>query len=683
MIRKGPAVRLGLSYARCERLQRLVHRSASEPREIERDVVPSQPAKLGDELVATCDCGGDVLGGHFDACELTVVAKSAGEEVQVLEQAFSRVDAAEAFIGEFETVLYAAGEAGGGGFGCGGKIAFCGQFADLRFRETGVLERGRDVEFCKRPHPGSVVRGVVCVVSTENVLDTRFRCDLGNQSEHLLLAMVAPVGRVARDGVVGEDRHGLCDVRRTDVSCEVVGVTGFVVCEEFTVDGHRKYVIRAQRLDRQREQEAAVDPSGKRDRDFPEIRELSLACVEFVSRGHVIIVVPLFLGINRGLRWRGCAGTMFRMTKRKRTRTDRFASRRRGLLRFIDKLGLGAAVVSRPEDVSYLTGFEGDDAELFLTDGVATMVVGALYAEEAQDVASKTLDVLPGSMVGHLPDLLRGHRIRKLAAQSDYLTHQKWGTLDTAVGGRTLVEIVGLVDELRLTKDAQELAIIREAIKAAETAFRDLTGRGRRAFVGRTEHEVATELDHRMRQAGASGPSFETIVAAGPASSQPHYRPGSRVISKDDAVLIDWGALVKGYCSDLTRVVFTGKIPPIFADIYPIVARAQQAAMRAVRPGVTAGTVDAAARDVIVQADRGEQFIHTTGHGLGRQVHEMPPIAARNRWRLRKGTVFTVEPGIYVPGVGGVRIEDDVVVTGDGRRKLSTLPVAIETMVLR
>jgi Xaa-Pro aminopeptidase len=371
------------------------------------------------------------------------------------------------------------------------------------------------------------------------------------------------------------------------------------------------------------------------------------------------------------------------MVKKTRTRTDRFASRRRGLLRFLDKLGVGAAVVSRPEDVSYLTGFEGGDAELFLGDGIAAMTVGALYAEEAQDVASRTLDVLPGSIVAHLPNLLRGRGVRKLAAQSDYLTRQKWGMLDAAVGGRSLVEVVGLVDELRLTKDAQELAIIREAIQAAETAFRELTARGRRAFVGRTEHEVATELDHRMRQAGASGPSFETIVAAGPASSQPHYRPGSRVIATDDAVLIDWGALVKGYCSDLTRVVFTGKIPQIFADIYPIVARAQQAAMRAIRPGVSAGTVDAAARDVIVQADRGEQFIHTTGHGLGRQVHEMPPIATRNRWRLRKGTVFTVEPGIYVPGVGGVRIEDDVVVTGNGRRKLSTLPVAIETMVLR
>jgi Xaa-Pro aminopeptidase len=667
-----------------DRLQRFVHRPASEPRQIQRYIVPSQSAQFGDQLVAASERDIGLLGSDLDACELSVVAETAGKESQVLEEAFTGVDASQTIIGELQTVLHAAGEAGGGGFGCSGEPAIRGQFANLRFGQSRILEGGRDVEFHERSHTGAIVGGVICVITAQDVGDAYVGGGCSDQPEDLLLAVVAAVGGVARDGGVSEDRDRLYHMRRADVSSDIVGVSGFSICEEFAVDGDREHAIGSEGLDREREQEAAIDASRKCDRNLAQIGQLGFARGEFVLDVHVVIVGVLIQDINRRLRWWTRGGTMTPMATRKpRTRIDRFAQRRRGLLRFLGKQGLGAAVVSRPEDVSYLTGFEGGDASVFLAEGVAVLVVGALYLEEAQAMGGASLEVRAGSMGKQLPDLLRGRRIRRLAAQSDVLTHQQWGALDAAVGGRTLVELVGLVDELRLTKDAQELAIMRQAIKAAETAFRELTARGRCAFVGRTEHEIATELDHRMRQAGAAGPSFETIVAAGPGTSQPHYRPGSRVIERGDPVLIDWGALVKGYCSDLTRVVFTGKIPPIFATIYPIVARAQQEAMRAIKPGVSAGRIDAAARDVIVQAGYGEQFIHTTGHGLGRQVHEMPPIARANTWRLRVGTVFTVEPGIYIPGVGGVRIEDDMVVTGSGRRKLSTLPVAIETMVLR
>ncbi len=359
-----------------------------------------------------------------------------------------------------------------------------------------------------------------------------------------------------------------------------------------------------------------------------------------------------------------------------------YAARRRALLRWLAKQTLPAAIISRPADVSYLTGFAGEHAQLVLADGVAGLLVGALYLEQARSECVD-LDVRGGTMATALPAWLKGKRIRRLAGQSDYLTADQWQAMDAAAGSRTLMAMPGMVDSLRLKKDDGELRRIKRAVTVAETAFTELMAQGRKAFVGRTEGQVAAELDYRMRSLGASAPAFETIVAGGAGSSQPHYQTGDRKIRRGEPVLIDWGALVKGYCSDLTRVVFTGRIPPIIAKIYDIVARAQRASMQAIRPGVSAGTIDAAARKVIADGGYGEQFIHSVGHGLGREVHESPPVTGRNTWRLRSGVVFTVEPGIYLPGVGGVRLEDDVVVTARGYRKLSTLPVDIEKMVLR
>ena len=186
-----------------------------------------------------------------------------------------------------------------------------------------------------------------------------------------------------------------------------------------------------------------------------------------------------------------------------------------------------------------------------------------------------------------------------------------------------------------------------------------------------------------MRQAGAEKSAFHTIVAAGAGTSQPHYRPGNRKIRSGEPVLLDWGASVDGYLSDLTRVVFTGTIPPKIGQLYEVVRRAQAAALKAVKPGVTAASVDGAGRRVIDEAGYGDLFIHGIGHGLGREIHEGPPVTANNVARLRAGMVITVEPGIYVPKLGGIRLEDDVVVTAGGRRKLSSLPVDINEMILR
>ena len=234
----------------------------------------------------------------------------------------------------------------------------------------------------------------------------------------------------------------------------------------------------------------------------------------------------------------------------------------------------------------------------------------------------------------------------------------------------------------REVKSEAELRAIRKAVRVAEGAFAELTGRGAEAFVGRPEREVAAELDYLMRLGGASAPSFETIVAAGPHAALPHYRPGSTRIRRGRPVLIDWGAKVGGYCSDLTRVVFLDRIPPQLAEVYQVVLRAQEAGLRACGPGVSGGEVDAAAREVVAEAGYGEAFTHGLGHGLGLEVHEGPRLGRKVEHGLAAGMVVTVEPGVYLPGVGGVRIEDDVQVTSSGRRKLSRLPRDLESMVL-
>ncbi len=236
---------------------------------------------------------------------------------------------------------------------------------------------------------------------------------------------------------------------------------------------------------------------------------------------------------------------------------------------------------------------------------------------------------------------------------------------------------------LRLRKDASEIRAITRAVRLAERAFLELIAQGAAHFIGRSEGQLAAELDHRMRDLGAEGPAFETIVAVGANSSRPHHRPGRRRVRKNEIVLIDWGARLAGYVSDLTRVVFTGTIPPKLAEMYEVVLSAQRAGFRSIRPGVQFGSVDAAAREVVRLAGFGERYLHGLGHGIGCEVHEAPALRRGASERLKSGVVVTIEPGLYVPGRGGIRIEDDILVTPQGARRLSRLPRQRERMRLR
>ncbi len=368
----------------------------------------------------------------------------------------------------------------------------------------------------------------------------------------------------------------------------------------------------------------------------------------------------------------------------RQTETPDYAMRRSNAAVVVKRRAKASlALITRPEDVAYLTGFSGEDSFLLLGRSWAALLTDGRYGEQARvECPDLEIHVRTGRMSDAVSQRVRKRRVRRLAVQADHVTLHFAERLDAALEGVELAPVTELTTALRSAKDAAEVRAVRKAIRVAQKAFRELLRGGTGAFVGRSERDLAAELEYRMKRLGASKPSFETIVAAGAHGSLPHYRPGRTRIRADQAVLIDWGALVEGYCSDLTRVVFTGRIPPQLAEIYPIVLRAQEVGIEAIREGVSAADADAAAREVVAAAGYEEAFMHGLGHGVGRAIHESPGLSRLSESRLRAGMVVTVEPGIYLPGVGGVRIEDDILVEARGARRLSTLPRSIRAMTL-
>jgi len=375
------------------------------------------------------------------------------------------------------------------------------------------------------------------------------------------------------------------------------------------------------------------------------------------------------------------------MISKSHRKRNSFAARRGRALRLAGaEAGVNVLLVSRSEDVSYLTGFSGEDSYVALHDGGACLITdGRFYEQAGRECDGIDIHVRTGAMPAAVAEVVRpwGRAKASVGVQGDHVTILGRERLAKALRGLRVVNVSGVLRQLRTVKDDSEIRAIRKAIGVAERAMRQLLAQGAAAFAGRSERQVAAELDYRMRLAGADGPAFETIVAAGANASLPHYRPAGAKIRRGQGVLIDWGAAVGGYVSDLTRVVVVGKIPPKLAEVYEVVLRAQAKAVATVRPGVKCRSADAAARKVIAQAGYGGQFVHGLGHGIGREVHESPALARLAGGRLRKHMVVTVEPGIYLPGIGGVRIEDDVLVTTSGAKCLSTLPRSAAAMTVR
>ena len=343
-----------------------------------------------------------------------------------------------------------------------------------------------------------------------------------------------------------------------------------------------------------------------------------------------------------------------------------YSQRRENLKAQIGASGLDAMLVTDLVNVRYLSGFTGSNGALlvFADDRGAVLATDGRYRTQAAEQAPGLEIAIDRALGRHLAGRAADGGVRKLGFESNVVTVDGFDALTAGLesdGATELVRAAGTVEALREVKDAGELALLRLACEAADAALTDLVARGG-LRPGRTERAVARELEALMLDHGADAISFETIVAAGPNSAIPHHRPTDAELAQGDFVKIDFGALVAGYHSDMTRTFVLGKAADWQLEIYQLVAEAQRAGREALRPGAGLRDVDAAARQLIADAGYGDQFGHGLGHGVGLQIHEAPGIGATSAGTLLAGSVVTVEPGVYLPGRGGVRIEDTLVV---------------------
>ncbi|MDF2720420.1 MAG: Xaa-Pro dipeptidase [Paenibacillus sp.] len=341
-------------------------------------------------------------------------------------------------------------------------------------------------------------------------------------------------------------------------------------------------------------------------------------------------------------------------------------SRLRALL---DTQNLPALLVTGDHNRRYMSGFTGSSGYLLITANEAYLLTDFRYVEQATSQAKHFKIVEHQSKVMNtVKELLQASGIKELGFEQQHLTYASFVSYSQDLAGCQLVPSDSLVESLRMVKDEAELAIMREAAELADKTFEHVLATLK---PGITENEVSLAIEFFMRQNGASATSFETIVASGERSALPHGKASERVLADGDYVTMDFGAYYKGYCSDITRTVMIGKPSDKHRDIYNIVLEAQMNALEHMKPGMTGKEADALARSVIAKYGYGPNFGHSTGHGLGMEVHEAPRVSALSETVLVPGMTVTVEPGIYVPGFGGVRIEDDVVVTETGVKRLT------------
>jgi Xaa-Pro aminopeptidase len=346
-------------------------------------------------------------------------------------------------------------------------------------------------------------------------------------------------------------------------------------------------------------------------------------------------------------------------------------------------LKLDAILLTHPPDLAYLTNFTGDDSIGLVVDKDVYLVTDFRYKEQAEIEAGwmKT-HIRPGKMSETLAETILETKVKRIGFEANFATVGQMDALSRAIKeakNTRPVELQPIEDVLvniRKVKDDHEIDLIRKSVGVAEEAFEAFRSEIK---VGLSEGYLAGLLVFELRSRGASDSSFPVIVAAGANSSLPHYRPGETLVQKDQPLLVDWGALYKGYCSDLTRTFSIGRPQPKIKEIYKVALEAQLAAIKFLRPGVTTMQADRVARDVIEKAGYGEQFGHGLGHGIGREIHENPSLRKTGgEEELRPGMIVTVEPGIYLPGEGGVRIEDDVLITHSGCEVLSCLDKSFE-----
>ena len=336
-----------------------------------------------------------------------------------------------------------------------------------------------------------------------------------------------------------------------------------------------------------------------------------------------------------------------------------------------------ALLVTKMVNLRYLTGFTGSDGMalvlpdelVFITDGRSRDLSADQLAAAGVEAHIEIAGVEQREVLGAAA---AASGIATLGLEADAVTWSRQRAFaDSWFPEIELRPTTGLVDDLRLVKDDGEVARIEAACAVADVALARVR---HRLHDGLTEQEFGLELDTEIRRLGATGNSFETIVGSGPNGAKPHHRPSRRRIADGDLVVLDFGALVDGYCSDMTRTVMVGEPTPTQQRMLDVVTEAQQAGVDAIRAGEPTRAIDAACRQVIDDAGWGEAFLHATGHGVGLEIHEAPRVAATADATLAPGFVVTVEPGVYLPEHGGVRVEDTVVVTADGCRPLTLTP---------
>jgi Xaa-Pro aminopeptidase len=337
------------------------------------------------------------------------------------------------------------------------------------------------------------------------------------------------------------------------------------------------------------------------------------------------------------------------------------ANRRHALQARLKESGLDSLLVTQTADWYYLTGFTGEAGALVVSRTSLTLITDGRFTVQAGEETKRVgIQLQKGSLFESAGRFLKGERFKSVGFDPGQVNVGQFRMLRRAAGAKVRwKQAIGLVSGLRLRKDPTELSQMRRAALLAgavmERALRLLKP-------GVREFEVAAEIEYQMRKQGASGPAFETIVAFGTRSALPHARPTAKRLRKNELVVLDLGAILGHYCSDITRTVYVGKAPARVKRWYKAVLEAQKAAIAAVKAGVSCGEVDQAARGVLAGHRLDRYFVHSTGHGLGLEVHEEPRVARGQARHLEPGNVITIEPGVYVEGVGGIRIEDDVAV---------------------
>ena len=350
-----------------------------------------------------------------------------------------------------------------------------------------------------------------------------------------------------------------------------------------------------------------------------------------------------------------------------------FWQRRRALQARIAKERLSGVLSMNPASWYYLTGFTGEAGALLVSSKGSWLVTDGRFTSQAKEETSGLRVVRQEeSLMGTMGRLLRGRPRSRIGFDATQLSVAQFRALRKAAGPRVRwVRADGEVEKGRQCKNPAEMAQMR---KAARLAGDVLSAALKLLKPGVREIEIAAEIEYQMRRRGASGPAFESIVAFGARSAHPHARPTAKRLRKNELVVLDLGAILAHYCSDITRTVFVGRAPVRIRRWYGALQEAQASAVAAARAGISCGDVDAAARGVLARYRLDQYFVHSTGHGLGLQVHEDPRVARGQKHVLVPGNVITIEPGIYVPGVGGIRIEDDVAVHADRTEVLTRVP---------